>query len=50
MSARRLVVANWKMYLTPSASAALAARIAAALPAGVDAALAPSFSATARPG
>ena len=50
MSARRLVVANWKMYLTPSASAALAARIAAALPAGVDAALAPSFGALERVG
>jgi triosephosphate isomerase len=50
VSARRLVVANWKMYLTPSASAALAARIAAALPGGVDAALAPSFGALERVG
>jgi triosephosphate isomerase (TIM) len=50
VSARRLVVANWKMYLAPSASAALAARIAAALPAGVDAALAPSFGALERVG
>ena len=50
MSARRLVVANWKMCLTPSASAALAARIAAALPGGVDAALAPSFGALERVG
>jgi triosephosphate isomerase len=50
VSARRLVVANWKMYLTPSASAALASRIAPALPAGVDAALAPSFGALERVG
>jgi triosephosphate isomerase len=43
---RRLVVANWKMFLTPSASAALAERIVAAgVPAGLDAALAPSFGA-----
>jgi triosephosphate isomerase (TIM) len=45
MSARRLVVANWKMYLGPSASATLAGRIASGLPEGVDAALAPSFGA-----
>ena len=50
MSAYRLVVANWKMYLAPAASAALAARIAAALPEGVDAALAPSFGALERVG
>jgi triosephosphate isomerase len=50
VSARRLVVANWKMYLGPAASAALAARIAADLPAGVDAALAPSFGALERVG
>ena len=43
---RRLVVANWKMSLTPSASLALADRIAAAgVPPAVDAALAPSFGA-----
>jgi triosephosphate isomerase len=46
VSARRLVVANWKMYLTSAASAALADQVAAAgLPAGVDAALAPTFAA-----
>ena len=46
MAARRLVVANWKMSLTPSASVALADRIAAAgVPAGVDTAIAPSFGA-----
>ncbi len=46
MGLRRLVVANWKMSLTPSASVALAGRIAeAGVPAGVDAALAPSFGA-----
>jgi triosephosphate isomerase (TIM) len=45
VSARRLVVANWKMYLGPSASLALAGRIVAGLPKGVDAALAPSFGA-----
>ncbi len=51
MSARRLVVANWKMSLGPSASAALADRIASAgVPAGVDAALAPSFGALERVG
>jgi len=50
VSARRLVVANWKMYLAPSASADLAARIASALPAGVDVALAPSFGALERVG
>jgi triosephosphate isomerase (TIM) len=51
MSARRLVVANWKMYLTPSASLALAERLlAAGVPAGVDAGLAPSFGALERVG
>lgn len=43
---RRLVVANWKMYLGPEASRVLAERIASAgRPPGVDAALAPSFGA-----
>ncbi len=51
MSARRLVVANWKMYLSPSASLALADRlVAAGVPPGVDAALAPSFGALERVG
>jgi triosephosphate isomerase len=51
VSARRLVVANWKMYLTPSASLALAERLlAAGLPPFVDAALAPSFAALERVG
>lgn len=51
MTTRRLVAANWKMYLTPSASAALAERlVAAGVPAGVDAAVAPSFGALARVG
>ena len=46
MAARRLVVANWKMSLTPAASVALADHIAAAgVPAGMDTALAPSFGA-----
>jgi triosephosphate isomerase len=46
MAARRLVVANWKMSLTPAASVALAELMAASgVPAGVDAALAPSFGA-----
>jgi triosephosphate isomerase len=51
VSPRRLVVANWKMYRTPAASAALADRMAAAgVPPGVDAALAPSFDALASVG
>jgi triosephosphate isomerase len=50
VSVRRLVVANWKMYLGPSASLALAGRIAEGLPEGVDAALAPSFGALERVG
>ncbi|MEO8054769.1 MAG: triose-phosphate isomerase [Acidobacteriota bacterium] len=46
MARSRLVVANWKMSLTPSASVALAERLAASGgPPGVDAALAPSFGA-----
>jgi triosephosphate isomerase (TIM) len=46
MAARRLVVANWKMSLTPSASVALSERmVVSGVPAGVDAALAPSFGA-----
>ena len=49
MTARRLVVANWKMYLTPKASLALADRlVVAGVPAGVDAAVAPSFGALER--
>ena len=48
---RRLVVANWKMYLTPDASRVLAERIVAGgRPRGVDAALAPSFGALERVG
>jgi triosephosphate isomerase len=48
---RRLVVANWKMYRTPSASLALAERLlAAGVPPGVDAGLAPSFGALERIG
>lgn len=51
MAARRLVVANWKMYRTPSASLALAERVLAPWPpAGVDVALAPSFGALERVG
>ncbi len=51
MSARRLVVANWKMSLGPSVSVTLAGRIASAgVPAAVDAALAPSFGALDRVG
>jgi triosephosphate isomerase len=51
VSDRRLVVANWKMYLGPAASEALADRIASAgVPGGVDAALAPSFGALAAVG
>lgn len=51
MAARRLVVANWKMSLTPSASLALAERLLdARLPPGVDVGLAPSFGALERVG
>lgn len=51
MSARRLIVANWKMSLAPSASLALVERLlAAGLPDGVDAAVAPSFGALERVG
>ncbi len=51
VGARRLVVANWKMSLTPSASLALAERLlAAGVPPLVDAALAPSFGALERVG
>jgi triosephosphate isomerase len=51
MAARRLVVANWKMSLTPSASVALAERLLdARLPPGVDVGLAPSFGALERVG
>lgn len=51
MAARRLVVANWKMSLTPSASLALAERLLdARLPPGVDVGLAPSFGALDRVG
>lgn len=51
MAARRLVVANWKMSLTPSASLALAEHLLdARLPPGVDVGLAPSFGALERVG
>ncbi|HEY3348275.1 MAG TPA: triose-phosphate isomerase [Thermoanaerobaculia bacterium] len=51
MASRRLVVANWKMSLTPSASLALAERLLdARLPPGVDVGLAPSFGALDRVG
>jgi triosephosphate isomerase len=49
--ARRLVVANWKMYRTPGASLALAERVLALPPPrGVDVALAPSYGALDRVG
>jgi triosephosphate isomerase (TIM) len=48
---RRLVAANWKMYLVPSAAAELARAIAALpRPPGVDVAIAPSFPALDRVG
>jgi triosephosphate isomerase len=51
VTVRRLVVANWKMYRTPSASLALAeCLLAAGVPPGVDAGLAPSFGALERVG
>ncbi len=49
MALRRLVVANWKMYLAPGASAALAGRVVSTgLPPGVDVGVAPSFGALER--